>query len=77
MANKKIKRTYEYKVFSILPLPPPEVKENPNDPVMTARDMEWSLNDLDQHGWIFVSYGEKAWLNGMIQRWWIFRREVK
>lgn len=66
------KRKFEYRVTS--PMLPPDAQS----PVMDHRQMEWWLNDMDQQGWEFVSYGQTHWHGKeMPQQWWIFRREHK
>ena len=44
--------------------------------MMNFREMTWWLNDMDEQGWEFVSYGQKNWADGTIQDWWIFRRLI-
>ena len=60
---------YRYRVSS--PILPPGA----TSPVMTSRQMEGWLNDMDEAGWEFVNYAQTRWANGTVQEWWIFRRE--
>lgn len=63
-------KKYKYKVT--FPMLPPK----PKSPVMNDRDMEWWLHDMQDQGWEFVAHGQKNWVNGDIQDWWVFRKEL-
>lgn len=54
----------------------PMLPPGAESPVMSHRDMEWWLNDMQSSGWEFMGYGATHWVNNNTQDWWIFRKLV-
>lgn len=67
--------SYEYFVTQPT-LPPPELRTNPDSPMMNCQEMTWWMNDMSQRGWEFVSDGITTWSSGYMQSWWVFRRPI-
>ncbi len=62
-------RKWEYRVTK------PDLPPGATSPVMDHQQMEDWLNDVDDHGWEFVGYGQTHWHGaGLPQEWWVFRR---